>query len=433
MTSTGKLDGVQSSSDYSITALHIITSDGKIVDMTHMYISFNLFEDIYVPYVTGNMTIGDALDIINTMGIHGNEYVYLELDKPSLDSPIKKFFRIYKISDRTYESQALQKYTIHFCSEEVMLSTQKQIRKSYRGMTIDNMIKDILTNQLKIDSSKMGGQFSSTTGNYDIIIPKMQPLEAAMWLTTRAYGDNKSIYFLFENRDGYNFVSYEDLIKQPVYTKYKKAPKVDTNPELNKNSINYIQFATEFDLLKTNRYGGYASSLYTFDIINRSFQVNTFNATQFPDSANIRKNQSLNLNKNRFGQSMFDSTDSMVKFYPTNDSDTGRNPTRPENWLARTAARLANINDMKLVINVPADFMLKVGMLIELDLPKMIPQDGAFENDKFKSGVYMISSVHHGITGEVASTTLELQSDGLGEALPAAIEFSGDLQDVKKK
>ncbi len=433
MADNAKLDGLQTSSDYSLSALFLITSDGKVVDITHMYIDLNIFEDIFVPYVTGNMLIGDSLDLISTLGIQGNEYIYMELDKPSLDEPVKKYFRVYKVSDRTYETQTLQNYKLHFCSEEVLLSTQKQIRKSYRGMTIDNMIKDILTNQLKVDDSKMKGIFSSTTGNYDIIIPKMQPLEAAMWLTTRAYGDNKSIYFLFENRDGFNFVSYEDLIKQPVYAKYTKAPKTDTNPLNNRNSINYIQFASDFDLIKTNRYGGYASSLYTFDIVNRSFQVNTFNATQFPDDTNIRKNQSLNMNKNRFGQSMFDSTESMVKFYPTNDSDTTRNPTRPENWLSKTAARMANINDMKLVINVPSDFMLKVGMLIELDLPKMVPQDGAYENDKFKSGIYMISSVHHGITADLSSTTLELQSDGLGEELPAAIEFSGELQDVKKK
>lgn len=426
-----KNDGVFTGSDYSLKSLILITSDAKTVELTKMYISLNLYEDLFTPYVTGDMVIGDALDLINTYSIHGNEYVYMELDKPSLDEPIKKFFRIYKIDNRTYETQALQNYTIHFCSEELLLSSQKLIRKSYRGMTIDNMIKDILNTQLMVDAGKMKGLFTPTTGVYDLIIPRMQPLEAAMWLTTRAYSNDQSLFFFYENRDGYNFVSYETLIKQPVYAKYTRSPKVVGDASKNQHSINSIIFPADFDAIKTNRYGGYAATIQTFDMVNRNFSATGFNAQQFND--NIRPNRAMNLNKNRFGMSVYDAYDSMVKFHPTTDSDSSRNPLQPQNWLIQTAARMASLHDLKLVVNVPSDFLLKAGMLIELILPKMEIQDSNFSTERLKSGVYMIRSLHHGFYADASTTSMELISDGFTEALPAAVDFSGDLQDVKKK
>ena len=146
--------------------------------------------------------------------------------------------RIYKISDRTFETQSLQNYKVFFCSEEVILSSQKYIRKSYHGVGIDFMIKDILQNQLKVSANKVkNGIFSSTGANYDIIVPRMQPLEAALWLNTRAYNDSETLYFFFENRDGFNFTSYEKLISLDPYCTFRREPKDRKSTRLNSSHI----------------------------------------------------------------------------------------------------------------------------------------------------------------------------------------------------
>ena len=426
------LTGLNFSSDYLLN-VSIITSDGQATEIQNLILDFNMYEDLFSPCVTGDIVLPDAHDIFTSYALHGNEYLFITLDKPSLNQPIKKMFRIYKISDRNYHTQALQSYKIHFCSEELFLSTQTIVRKSYKGMAIDSMINDILNNILKVDPTKTkNGVFSKTGGNFNIIIPKMQPLEAAQWLTTRAYNDNQTIFFFFENRDGFNFTSYENLISKPSYKTYFRGPKITIEPTDNINSFNYISFVHDFDIMKTNRFGGFANSLYTFDPIGRLYVKHTLNKSSFSSSNFLNNYPMTNESVNRFNVSLSNAFDSMQKFYSTTDTDSSTNPLRPEKFLNQRAIKLAQLNNIKVVLNVPIDPLLRVGQVVSLNLPKMTPQeDGGLSVDQYKSGKYIISSVRHGISGDAATTTLELLSDSLNSQLPAAIPLSGGLQNVK--
>src|ERR1700674_4616492 len=136
--------GMIASSDYKLTTLSIINSTGDRVDVKPILLSLDLYEDIFSPCMTGNMTLGDGADIISSYQLHGNEYVILSIDKPSLNKPIIKTFRIYKIANRRMDETALQNYTIHFCSEELLLSTQTLLSHSYKGTKISDMVLDIL-------------------------------------------------------------------------------------------------------------------------------------------------------------------------------------------------------------------------------------------------------------------------------------------------
>lgn len=424
--------GLHEAGGYIIKSCSIISSDGTISEVSGSLTHLNIYEDIFTPYVTGDATFGDALDLLTTLTMHGNEYLYLVLDKPSLDKPLEKFFRIYKIADRIFKTQSLQNYTIHFCSEEVIVSSQRYTRKSYRGVGIDFMIKDILKNELSVSSNKLdNGIFTSTAANYDIIIPRMQPLEAALWLNTRAYNNNESLYFFFENRDGYNFTSYENLISAEPYANFTREPKVTKDPSENIQSVNYIKIVVDHDLLKGIRYGQYSSSVFTFDMLNRSYVRNDLSAQDFNENSFLNKYFPANMATNRFNETLFDNIESMQKLCITTDSDPNRNPIHPEKWLSKTAMKLAQLNSLKVVINVPSDYMLKVGQVIQLDIPKMIPQNQSYEENLYKSGKYLITSVHHGMSGQLSSTTLELLSDSFSGKLPEPVDTLGALQYAK--
>jgi hypothetical protein len=298
------------------------------------------------------------------------------------------------------------------------------------------MITDILRNQLKVSDEKLkNGFFTSTAANFDIIIPRMHPLEAGLWLNTRAYNADKTLYFFFENRRGYNFISYEELIQQDSYKKYTRSPKVKNEPTDNYTSINYIRFVTDFDVLKGNRYGEFATSMYTFDMLNRKYTKTEYSATQLNSKNLLNKFLPANASTNRFNKNLFQQTESMQKFVPVVDSDPNRNPIHPEAWLNKTALKLAQLQSLKIVINVPIDVVLTVGMIIELQLPTMAPQTAneSFNYEIYKSGKYLISSVHHGISGQIGTTTLELLSDSYATGLPSPNESLGALKNVKQQ
>lgn len=418
------------SSNYEIKNLSLHTSDGHSIDIRSLALEINIFEDLFSPAMTCNIRINDGSDLISTFKFHGNEFLELEIDKPSLDDPIKKVFRLYKLSDRDFNTN-YQNYTLHFCSEEMILSPQVMISKSYRGLKVSDIIKDILNTYLKVNKKKIN-LIRQTEKAFDIIIPKMNPFEAIMWLATKAYSGNESLFMFFENRDGFNFTSYENLIKVDPYAKYAKDFKVDDDVFKNMASFNYLKILEEFDVMKSSRYGAFSSSFANLNLITKKFTKTPFNATQFKNKGILNKEVTMNTFKNRLDKSFYNSYDNMLKYSITTDADATRNPLLPEEWLSQTASKLGQIHLFKMVGTVPGDVMLKVGQVVEVDLPDMAPKDKGVTINETRSGKYLISSVHHKFnTNEgVYVSILELISDSISEPMPSPKNSLSKLKEL---
>jgi hypothetical protein len=426
--------GLIASSDYKLTTLSIITSTGDLVDVKPIMIELHLYEDIFGSCMTGSMILGDGADIISSYQLHGNEFVILSVDKPSLNQPITKTFRIFKISNRRMDETALQNYTIHFCSEELILSTQSSLSVSYKGMRISDMVKDILKNRLLTSSTKMGGIFTNTTGNFDLIVPRMQPLEAIGWMTPKAYNANENLFMFFENRDGFNFTSYENLLKIPPYSTYVRIAKTNQDPAQNMFGYNELIVGQDFDIIKSMRFGTYATSLLTVDTLNRNLSGFTFGYKQINAKTGL-----LNHNlpdsglKNRLGFGLSDSKSSMIKMMPSTDSDPSTNPANIKNWMAQQIARLGQVNQFKMTMALPGDVLLKAGRVVTVAFPKMQPQDKSIVTDNMRTGNYMISAIRHTFRQDVMASVVELVSDSVGVALAGAQNGNAGIQALVKK
>jgi hypothetical protein len=418
------------SAGYDITTLSLHTSDGNVVDLSELVLELNIFEDIFSPTMTCTMRINDGSDLISNFKFHGNEFLELELDKPSLNDPIKKVFRLYKLSDRSFDTN-YQNYTLHFCSEEMILSPQVMISKSYRGLKVSDMVQDILRTYLKVNPKKIN-YVQLTEKAFDIIIPKMNPFEAVMWLSTKAYSTNDSLFLFFENRDGFNFTSYENLIKKPTYAKYAKDFKVDDDVFKNMASFNFLKILEDFDVMKSSRYGAFSSAFVNLNLITKKFTKTPFNAIQFKNKGILNKEVTMNTFKNRLNKSFYNSHDNMLKYSITTDADATRNPLLPEEWLSQTASKLGQIHLFKMIGTVPGDVMLRVGQVIEVDLPDMSPKDKGVTKNETRSGKYLISSVHHKISTNEESyvTILELISDSINEPMPSPKNSLGKLKEL---
>jgi len=423
--------GLISSGDYKISAVMIITSTGQAVDVKNIMLELNLYEDIYSPVMTGDITLGDGADILSSYNMHGNEFICISIDKPSLNKPIIKTFRLYKTSDRSFGTASLQNYTLHFCSEELLLSTQILISKAYKGLTIDKMINDILVNKLQVNPTKMAnGIFSTASGNFDIIIPRMQPFEAIQWLSPKAYNNNQNMFFFFENRDGFNFTSYENLISLPVYNTYSRSVKITTNPEENFNSYNFIGIIEDYDIVKATRHGSFSSTLCLLDLVNRSFNSYNFNSTMLSNNAILNTSIPANNLKNRLGQTLYSTQENNLKFMSTTDSDPTFNPAKLQNWVPQYSTRIGQLNMFKAVIAIPGDIFLKVGAVVILNTPKMSTQTEVTQNDPLRSGKYFVSGIHHKFIQDNSTTIIELLSDSISAVLPQAAQSTQTISTV---
>lgn len=422
------------SSDYEIKNLTLYTSDGQSVDIRNLVLELDTFEDIFSPCMTCKIRVADGNDLLSVFKFHGNEYLELEIDKPTLEDPIKKVFRLYKVSDRDFGTN-YQNYTMHFCSEEMILAPQISISKSYKGLKVSDIISDILFSYLQVNKKKIN-VLQQTEKAFDLIVPRMDPFEAIMWLVTKAYSRNESLFFFFENRDGFNFTSYENLIKLQPYAKYSKDFKIDDDVFKNMSSFNFLKIIEEFDVLKSSRYGSFSSSIANLNLITKKMKISPFNAVRFKDKGVLNKEVTMNAFKNRLNKTFYDSYQNMLKYSMTTDADATRNPMLPEEWLSQTASKMGQLHLFKMVGTVPGDVLLKAGQVVEIDIPDMKPidQDKDVERNETRSGKYLVSSVHHKFNKNegIYVTVLELLSDSINEPMPAPKNNLDKLRELAK-
>jgi hypothetical protein len=67
-----------------------IEARGKLLDVSALVADLTIYEDIFSNTMSGYIVMVDALDLINTLPLVGEELLYVELETPSLKSKIKK-------------------------------------------------------------------------------------------------------------------------------------------------------------------------------------------------------------------------------------------------------------------------------------------------------------------------------------------------------
>jgi hypothetical protein len=412
--------------DYKLKKLVLTNRSGKTLDLTKLVVEFSYFEDIFAFSVSGYLVLRDSAGFIELDGMTGNETLEIDFGKFN-DSylNLKRTFRMYKISNvKPIGNLTSVIYKLHFCSEELILSEQLKIQKSYDTQKISDIVSEILTEKMGIEETNL--VIEDTYGVYDFNIGLLKPFEAISWLSTyaRPTAFQKSADMLFfENKDGFNFRSIQSLYKSNVYKSYKYQAK--NIPEASAEDVlttvldyEVIKF---YDVLDNISSGMYANRLITINPLTQTYKVTDFNYKKDSDSS-LNDTSALYTKQNRLGFDQSTAYPSLVKFSSSNtransnDAAIEENPGSVEKDIfledtlpIRTSA-LAALNHTKLKIVVPGDSGLAVGRIIELDIPKLNPGDSSKSN--FFSGKYVVTALRHVVqVPAVFQTILEITKD----------------------
>lgn len=431
--------GVNNSKNYEIKALELINSGGQTVDIRKTFFEMEIFQDIFSSCMTGRVLIQDGNDIFGNFYFCGNEYIRISIDKPSLGKPMEKTFRIYKSEGRKPSSgsgSGGQFFMLYFCSEELVFSNSKLVSKTYKSMKTVDIIKDVLANELKVDPSKIRA-LEGTSGVYDLVVPNYRPLEVIQWAASRSFDASKKFcYFFYEDRDGYQLKSYNTLIKQkPIKTLKYEIKNADSDPSVNKDSVDKFQIINDFDILTSVTNGAFASKLLTIDIFSQQFNVATYSIDTAEAQGNlINKYKPINALKNADDKPATAAYDSFFRthvginhIHPDKENDVTK-------WLMNRALHMALMHNFKVHATIPGDIFLKAGDIVKYEFPKM---EGAGTKgkpmDEYRTGNYLVTAVNHKFTGGDKSdfeSVIEIVSDSVSKQIPGA---KNDLRKVVKK
>ena len=435
--STNSSEGTQKHKDYNLRALSLLSAGAVTLDLKSVMIELSLFEDIYSHSISGNLLITDALGIIENAHLHGNEYIRISFAKDSTDDEsliIDKLFRIYKISARQkLKNDISEGYIINFCSDELLLSEQYRISKSYPGKTIKEIIVDILENYLKVPKDKFNPiNIQDTLGTYSLIVPNYKPFEAIQWISNYARpSDTASIgvdMLFFENaKDGYVFASMQSLFSQKPYYKFKFSAKNLPREDFNNDDdyfFNVLSYSYEksFDVLNGLQMGTFSNKLLSLDILQHSTNVTEFNyIDDTKKSKSLNPNAVVNNLKNRFGDTLYETPNSLLRLSLSNSNQydnpyIAKNPGSVaqdmffETFLVKRKSQLTINNYTRLKLVISGNPTVSVGQIVIFNINSNNTTGGETDNE-FYSGKYLISSIRHTIHIAGYNTILELIKD----------------------
>lgn len=443
--------GISYPQDYSLETLTFVNASGVKIELAQMLIEFSYYEDIYSFTTSGHMTIMDAGGLIEALKLTGNEFLEIDFGKTKTASNrTKKTFRVYKIGDRTPQgNQNSELYTLYFCSEELILSEQNKVSKSYKGKNITVIVKDILSNYLKVSNNKID-TIEGTLGTYDFLVPRLKPFEAISWLSTyaRPYKPAEGADMLFfETKFGFNFRSLQSMFKDDVYATYKYQAKNLDDKSLPMQekllSVLEYEFNKPYDILNEINSGSIASRTISIDPLTRTYKVTDFDINKYKTQATLlNKNLPTNDLKNRLGKKSSESSESVVKVVTSTagqqivpyikETDSATKDIFIETSVPNRTAQIALANYTSMKIAIPGDPGITAGRTINLNLLSLYQGDTRKVDDLY-SGKYLVTAVRHIISvPESYQTILEICKDSSVNPLPEVNEASADLQkDIK--
>jgi len=423
--------------DFSLKTLNFLTASGQRIELKKLLVEMSYYEDIYSFAVSGYITLVDAQGFVELMRITGNEFIEINFGKvKNGPNSTDQLYRVYKMGGRKPSGNMNSEvYTLYFCSEELMLSEQTKVGKSFKGAKISDMITNIVTDKLKVPSAKIG-KIEETTGIYDFILPKFKPFEAISWLSTyarpKATGTLGADMLFFETKEGFNFRSLQSMFKDDIYATYKyEAKNLDDKTQSFQEKVTTVlsyEISKPYDMLNEISSGTLANRLISIDPLTRKHNVTDFDYSKFKAQAQtLNGNAPLNELTNRLGKTENTSYEGTLKLAFGNSNQQNTPYIKQQGGVAkdifleayvpnRTAQiSLANYTTLKAAI--PGDPGLTAGKTVQFNLLSLKPSTSKKELDKFYSGKYLVTAVRHVITSSGAyQTIIELCKDSTPNA-----------------
>ena len=404
----------------------------------------SIYESLDGKFLSGDMTLLDGTNAIQTLPITGFERVEFFFRTPGTDKGFDFSVKtghpmfVYSLKNRSGVNPRSQIYTLKFVSTEAIRNHQTRISQAFTGQ-IDQMVTDICYNYLKTKKDLM---VEDTKSNHKFVMPRLKPTKAIEQLrkNARSLHYENSGFLFFENGDGFNFKSYEGLFckkdgsPRPVKAHYSpKIKNIGEDPVYALQSVENFTILQQFDTLNNTANGVYASRLITHDLYNKTFEELDFDYNKEYGKQNHLE-QDANGGKR--------SDNGILPFFNYDNGDTFGNKSEGKIYYQSETKKIHNThelpeskdilqkrisqhiatNSLIIEITAPGTTELRVGDIVNFTLPKYAPfsKEDPKDNDKYLSGRYLISAARHHVStlNKRHTLALELIKDSFNVSLP---------------
>lgn len=437
---------VQAAGDINIQEFVLITTNGQEIDISAHLGEFNLFEDMFRTGLYGNVLIIDNLNLSQTFGLSGDEYLRVKMSTPSMPAQFYKTFKIYSITDRIMlNDTGRQSYIMHFCSPELFMDSLSPVYKTFSGKITD--VAEQLFKYVSVSRTGTGSDYTTmyvvgnTLNDIKFTSPGWTPMRCLTWLAskTQGVGFNSPGYVFFESNKAFYFVNVEQIIDAAVrnkkyyqdyfYVANNLTDDADNNSQYVKNITKEYQKAedmkviTTFNGLKNTQNGYLANRLFTFDMVTKAHVDYDYDHpseySKYSHLENIAGKAVAPFPGGAFPSGALRSPAGFNQVYIKHKhlyTGFGNNHgDKVQDIAPRRLSAMNELTNFKIEITVPGRTDIEVGAIVKFHYPDASPRDATDKNlpkfDDLYSGFYLVTAIRHKITLLKHMMILELVKD----------------------
>lgn len=388
----------QALQDYSLYEMNIITQSGKVVSLLDIFVSFTIYTDIYLEFLTGNMTVLDARNIIDVFGISGGEEVTLKYQDMFGNPEVKLSFRIYNVSPSKNISISSKMYAFHLVSSEYYNALNMMQQGVYT-----NIEAHVLVNKLLKDAS------AKNSIPYKFISDIPSPVYKGNATNLPMFELIRKVVYSLQNNGMVPWIFYQTLYQYELWDLYKLASKKtytslylqplefihDTNIPGDRVSQGEWKHIKNPDAISMERNGNNSKSInynpFDKNVIIKDFsRRDSFNKLPSIGSKNILYNDSQS-------QKMF-----------VNGSDPGFSDLSEVR-----SSFFKSLEGNVINASFTGDTRLVSGEVVYMDVPSKESVVSSYNEDKL-SGRFIIGASKHVLKKDGYITVLECMKDAKG-------------------
>jgi hypothetical protein len=433
--------------DYKISKMVLKSGiNEKYVDIRGLYTNFEVFEDMFSPYITAKIYMIDSVNLPEQLPIRGQETLELEFVTDFSEvKPVKKTFKVYKIDSQIIDDNGRgQEYVLHLISEGGYFNYTERCGYSVKGK-VSEMAQEIFKKHFPEYLWKDKLDIEQTADNFSFVLPwGYSPFKALTWLARKAVvgvDTDYSPFFFYESMDGYKFKSLNKIIEDGEKFKdkyYFVKSNVNRNIENNEGSgiktgsasklpsmyhrIQSLKEDMRFDMIENIGSGVIGSQMTVHDMMRKEKREYYFKESDiFEKVKKIGKNPHYIKSDTKESNEFFEKSNSAYFFVPFTpytvftDSNQITDNSRVEEYFLNRKYMVNTMLTQKLVVEIYGDSEKRVGQLMEVFVPKVAADGHLLDEpeDKNLSGDYIITSICHRF-GKKYACRMELSRNCMG-------------------
>ena len=384
-----------------ILNISIVSADGKRAHNLIPYVTeIHIYENIVYPSMFCELTVADSIGLYERFPITTDEFVTFSIKTPGNETPSDYRFSVNRVGEKEiHQNNQMVSYTLQLVSPELKRSAATPITKTFNG-TISELITDILKEDIGTEKRLI---IEPSTGIINKTIgPRLPfPMIHEHYLDADNRRDNNGVYVFFENKHGYNLVTYEKLLKdgrralstgastkQFVFTPDRNS---DVSAVKFRNILAYSQ--SRFgDAIGLVGHGGLNSTAEPYDFATGAGERAQYIETQDGESAPTSdENGTMLFSTNYVRDNERNSINNMLIAV---NSEVRPNNKIAEVMVKRTAF-LQKLQQIEAQIFIYGDTNLAVGDVIECSFPSSADTEDDSGRSRLDSGNYLITHLRH--------------------------------------